>query len=132
MAADKDIEKLVIEPLRVVHNLLNLQARLEIKVVADVTSLKVEVDETDFALTRRLVGLELYGGLQRQRGVANTPGAGYERNGDRLRSTWVVGVLYIVASASPCNNFENLLRVGLHRDPLSIAAAQQRLVVARR
>src|SRR5689334_18139268 len=132
MSADKDIEELVIEPIRVIHNLLNLQARLKIKVVADMTSLKIEIDETDFALTRRLVRLELYGRLECKRGVADATGARNERNRDRLRAICVTGILQIVASATPRKDFENLLGVGVHRNPLGIAAAQQRLVIARR
>src|SRR6266568_4670140 len=79
MTADEDIEELVIEPIRIVHDLLDLQPRLNIEIVADVTSLKIEIDDADSALTRSLVGLELHSRLERKRRVANAAGARAQR-----------------------------------------------------
>ncbi len=124
MTTDEDIEELLIKPIRIVHNLLDLQARLEIKIIANVTSLKIEVDDTNSALTRRLIGLKLYSRLERERRVANATGARDERNGDWLGTTWVAGIFCILASAVPCKDIDNFLRIGVKRDPIGIATAQ--------
>src|SRR6266568_4139927 len=132
MTADEDIEELVIEPIRIVHDLLDLQPRLNIEIVADVTSLKIEIDDADSTLTRGLVGLELHGRLERKRRVANAAGARDERNRDWLGATCIAGMLCIPASALPRKDIKDLFRIGVNRDPISIAAAQKRLVIARR
>src|SRR5438105_4566732 len=99
MTADEDIEELVIEPIRIVHDLLDLQPRLNVEIVAYVTSLKIEIDDADSALTRSLVGLELHGRLERECRVANAAGARDKRDSDWLGATRLAGMLCIPASA---------------------------------
>src|SRR5262245_55348594 len=132
MTADEDLEKLVIKPLGAVQNLLDLQARLDIEIIADVTSLKVEIDDANPALARRLVGLELDGRLEHERRVADTPGARNKRNGDGLGATRVARMLCIFATAVAREDVNDFPWVGVDRDPVCIATTQKRLVVAGR
>src|SRR5207253_9248212 len=121
MATNEDIEELVIKPIGIVHNLLDLQARLEIKIVANVTSLKIKVDDTDSTLARRLVDLEPNGRFERERRVANATGTRDERYGDGFGTTWIIGKFCILASAVSRKEIKNLLRIGIKRDPIGIA-----------
>src|SRR5689334_16792764 len=114
MATDKDIEELVIEPIWIIHNLPNLQTRLEIKIIADVTSLKIEIDNADATLTRCLVSFEFNGRLECERCVTNATSARNEGNRNRLVAMRVADRLIILAPAAPCKNVDNLLRIGVN------------------
>src|SRR5438132_3139619 len=132
MTADEDIEELVIKPIRIVHDLLDLQPRLEVKIVADMTSLKIEIDDANPALTRCLVGLELDGSLEHKRRIADATSAWDKRNGDGLGATRIACMVCVPASAVPREDVKDFLRISVKGDPIGVATAQQRLVVTRR
>src|SRR6185295_14638301 len=121
MAADEDIKELIIEPIGIVHNFLDLEARLEIKIVADVASLKIEIDDANPALTRCLVGLELDGGLEHQRRIADATSAWDKRNGDGLGATRIACMFCIPAFALSREDVNNFLRIGVKGDPIGVA-----------
>src|SRR4051812_20308955 len=75
MAADEQVEKMCIEALGIGDDLLHLHARFEIEVIADMARLHVEVEQTDAPTSRRLIELELHGGFECERGVADAAAA---------------------------------------------------------
>lgn len=75
MTADEDIKELSIEPFRVIQNFLNLETRLDVEIVANVTSLEIQVDDAYGAVAGGLGGLELDGDLERERSVADAASA---------------------------------------------------------
>src|SRR5262245_51191514 len=121
MTTDEDLEQLVIEPLRVVQNLLDLQAWLDIEIVADVTSLEIEIDDARPALARRFISLELDGRLEHKRRVPDATGARNERNGDGLGATRVAHMFCISASAVAGDDINDFPWISVDRDPVSIA-----------
>src|SRR5262245_9057974 len=132
MAADENLEQLVIEPLGVVQDLLDLQARFDIEIVADVASLKIEVHDANPALARCLVRLELVCRFEHKSQVSGAPCVRIKRNCDGFGTTRVTCMFCISASTVAREDVDDLPRISVDRDPISIAAAQKRLVVARR
>src|SRR5437867_5842696 len=132
MTADEDLEKLVIEPLGAVQDLLDLQARLDIEIVADVTSLKIKVDDANPALARGLVSLELDGRLEHKRRVPDAAGARNERNSNGFGANRVACVFYISSSAVAREDVDDCPWISVDRDPVGISTTQERLIVARR
>ncbi len=132
VVADEDVEQLVIEPLGIGGDLLDLQARLDVEIIAGLAGLEIEVDETDVAPARRLVDLELDGGFDQQRRIAHAARARYERDcHGPLPGRAGLGLDRRLRVAPP-DDLENLLRVGIDRHPVRRSGAAQRLVVADR
>src|SRR5262252_4122799 len=128
MAADEDVEQLIVEPLRAAGNLLNLQSRLDVQVIADVTRLEIKVDDADRAVTRGFAGLQMRRDLNRQRRIADSPRARRKTHDDRLTS--ICGTR-LGPAALPRHDIDNLLRNGRRRYPIGAAGTHQPLVVAR-
>ena len=78
MGAGEGLEELVVESTGLVDDFPNLEFRRDVQIVADVAGLEVEVDDGNFAVLRRLAPDKLDGRFDRQRRIADAPGAGQE------------------------------------------------------
>jgi len=84
MVADEKLEQLRVQPFRVARDFVDLHARLDIEIVADVTVLKIEIEQHDSAAARSLGGLDLNADLDGERAVAHAAGARRECYHHRL------------------------------------------------
>src|SRR6185436_14792070 len=115
---------------RIIHEVPDLQPRLDIQVVADVTALHIEIEQADFFVFRLFAGLKLDGTFNGKRGASHAAAARNKgRNGRTLalrlarRST---------PSAGPGNDVENFVRRILQGDPVGAPPSNQSLVVGGR
>ena len=78
MATYKQIEQLRIEPIGVVHDLTDLQARFDIQIVADVAGLDIKIQKTDPFVPRLFATSDLHGRLNCQRGISDAAATGHK------------------------------------------------------
>ena len=84
MLGEHDVEQLAVESLRLVLDLGDVEARLEVEIFGAGALLEVEVDDAGRGAARRRV-VQLEGSLQRQRGGADAAGGRHEGVDLRLR-----------------------------------------------
>ena len=128
--ADEQIEQLPIEPVRVLEDLMHLQPRLDVEVIADMTGLQVEIQQANSTATGFLGELDLHGGLEREGSVADPAAARHE--GDDCGSDALGAGGRNVLAVGAGDDVENLLRSALQGYPVGAPAADQSLVVAGR
>src|SRR5260370_9452519 len=84
MATGEDAEQVVVETVRRRNDLLDLEFRRDVQVVADMARLEIEVDERDLAVLRNLAIEEMNSRLHCKRRIADPPGPGNEGYADWL------------------------------------------------
>src|SRR5260370_34097416 len=125
MATGEDAEQVVVETVRRRNDLLDLEFRRDVQVVADMARLEIEVDERDLAVLRNLATDELNSGFDRKRRIADAAGAGNEGYDDWLvrRETLPRG------GADPPEDVEDFLRQPAPVHPVGVPGLYQSLVV---
>src|SRR5438046_521265 len=112
---------------------MNLHARLDIEIVADVAVLKIEIEQANTTPARAFAGLELNPDLDRKRDVADATGARDECNHDGFGRGWRVKRLAQGSTlADARQNVRDLVGCAVGRRPVGTAGLHQALVVAGR
>src|SRR5215831_14264325 len=129
MPTDEDLEKLGIEALGVRCNLLDLKPRFNVKIVAEVAGLEIEVDRADLTLLGGFPCFELGANFGHECGVAYASGAWNKSNGNRLTS---IGRSYrsFGRHSTASENFHDLLRSFRRGYPIGTAGPDQAFVIA--
>ena len=76
MVSCECFEQVVVESLGSAGELLDLQARFAVQIVAHVARLEIKIDHTNLALLRFLILFEIGRRFQYERRIADTSGAG--------------------------------------------------------
>src|SRR5262245_51802012 len=130
MMADKEIEQLRVEPVGVLNNIVHLEPWLDVEVIANMTGLEIEIQQANSPTACLLVELDLNGGFDGKRGVADAATGRHE--GCHRRSNLLIAAGCDRGVAGTRNNIKNFRRSALHRDPVGACGADQSLVIAGR
>src|SRR5690348_3083289 len=81
MMADEEVEKLLVQALGPVDNIVKLQPRVDIEIVADMAGLEIEVDIADLSRPAGLGELDAQSDIERDGGVTDAA-QGWQKGND--------------------------------------------------
>src|SRR5262249_55902407 len=120
--ADKKIEQLRIEAVGVVDDLLDVEPRLDVEIIADMTGLQIEIQQANPPTARLLVVLDLHGGFHRKRGISHPAPAPPQCYDCRSNLFIAAGSDFFPARARN-NDVQDFLRSAFYRYPVGASAA---------
>src|SRR5262249_32834801 len=111
VTADKKIEQLRIEAIGILDDLLDVEPWLDVEVIADMAGSKIEVQQANPPAARLLAALDLDGGFDCKRDVADSAAARHEGHDGRSDLFIVAGSDFRPTDAR--NDVQNFLRSAL-------------------
>src|SRR5262249_14238473 len=116
VTADKKTEQLRIEAGGIVDDLLEVEPWLDVEIIEDMTGMQIEIQQATPPTARLLVALNLHGGFDRKRGIADPAAARHECHDCRSNPFIPAGTDLFPARAR--NDVQDLLRSAFYRYPV--------------
>src|SRR5262249_37709975 len=119
--AHEKIKQLRIKAIGILDDLFDAQPWLHVEIIADMTGPQIEIQQANPPVARLLSALDLHGGFNCKRGVADPAAARHECY-DCWSSLFLADGLDLLPAGTR-NDFQNFLRSAFHRYPVGASAA---------